>query len=363
MHKIARPFDSWLEMAEFIFFAICRWLNSEFALTVHHSFRLQEIITRIYISANNLFSLEMQSENEAARTLARQGYHLVGSGAVKPCLWLSRAMRGGDQCYKHHFYGISSHRCVQMTPTLECNHHCLHCWRPIDDPVPAKEPIEPAELLEGILLGQKKFLSGYGGAKTTDPARLAEAQKPRHMAVSLMGEPTLYPYLKELLELIRKRGMTTFVVSNATNPEVLSELQPTQLYLSLNAPDEELYRRVCRPAAAFWQKIQESLQIIKEHRCRSVIRITLARDLNMERPEDYARLIARAEPDFVEVKSYMHLGRSRDRLTREAMPQHQEILQFTSALGEALGYELQADVPLSRVALLSSGRANRQLVD
>ena len=305
----------------------------------------------------------MQSENEATKTLSRQGYHLVGSGAVKPCLWLSRAMRGGDQCYKHHFYGISSHRCVQMTPTMECNHQCLHCWRPIDDPVPAALPLEPEELLEGILRGQRKFLSGYGGAKTTDPARLAEAREPRHVAVSLMGEPTLYPYLKELLDLIRKRGMTTFVVSNATNPEVLADLQPTQLYLSLNAPDEEMYRRVCRPTAVLWQKILESLEIIREHRCRSVIRLTLARGLNMERPEDYARIIARAEPDFVEVKSYMHLGRSRDRLTREAMPLHQEIMQFTSALGGALGYDLQADVPLSRVALLSSGRANRFLVD
>lgn len=305
----------------------------------------------------------MPPKNPAAETLARQGYHLVGGGAVKPCLWLRRAMRGGDQCYKHHFYGISSHRCVQMTPTLECNHQCLHCWRPIDDPLPGTEPLEPAALLEGILLGQKKFLSGYGGAKTTDPARLAQAREPRHVALSLMGEPTLYPYLKELLDLIRKRGMTSFVVSNATNPQVLADLQPTQLYLSLNAPDEELYRCVCRPTAALWQNVQESLEIIKQHRCRSVIRMTLARGLNMERPEDYARLIARAEPDFVEVKSYMHLGRSRDRLTREAMPQHYEILEFARTLGEALGYDLEADVPLSRVALLSSGRVKRCLVD
>ncbi|MCK9440029.1 MAG: 4-demethylwyosine synthase TYW1 [Methanothrix sp.] len=305
----------------------------------------------------------MPQQNQAAETLTRQGYHLVGGGAVKPCLWLNRAMRGGDQCYKHHFYGISSHRCVQMTPTLECNHHCLHCWRPIDDPVPVKEHMEPAELLDGILLGQQEFLSGYGGAKTTDLERLAEAREPKHVALSLMGEPTLYPYLKELIELIRKRGMTTFVVSNATNPEVLADLLPTQLYLSLNAPDEELYRRVCRPAAEHWQRILESLDIIKQHRCRSVIRMTLVRGLNMERPEDYARLIARAEPDFVEVKSYMHLGRSRDRLTREAMPQHYEILEFARSLGEALGYELKADVPLSRVALLSSKRVERNLLD
>ncbi|MCX6679279.1 MAG: 4-demethylwyosine synthase TYW1 [Methanothrix sp.] len=305
----------------------------------------------------------MPPQNQATQTLAKQGYHLVGGGAVKPCMWLRRAMRGGDQCYKHHFYGISSHRCVQMTPTLECNHQCLHCWRPIDDPVPGIAPLEPEALLDGILSGQQKFLSGYGGAKTTDQERLAEARRPMHVALSLMGEPTLYPYLKELINLIRRRGMTSFVVSNATNPEVLADLLPTQLYLSLNAPDEELYRRVCRPAADLWPRIMESLEIIKQHRCRSVIRLTLVRGLNMVRPEDYARLIARSEPDYVEVKAYMHLGRSRDRLTREDMPQHYEIMEFARTLGEALGYELEADVPLSRVALLSSGRVKRSLVD
>ncbi len=304
----------------------------------------------------------MPPENQAAQALARQGYHLVGSAAVKPCLWLSRAMRGGDQCYKHHFYGISSHRCVQMTPTLECNHLCLHCWRPIDDPVPpASEPLEPGALLDGILLGQKKFLSGYGGAKTTDPARLAEARQPKHVALSLMGEPTLYPYLQELLGLIRRRGMTSFLVSNGTNPDVLGQVRPTQLYMSLNAPDEEMYRKICRPSGDLWPGILQSLEALKEHRSRSVVRLTLARGLNLLRPEDWARIIAQGEPDFVEVKAYMHLGRSRGRLAREAMPGHEEIMQFTRNLGEALGYELQADVPLSRVALLSSGRMKREL--
>ncbi len=81
----------------------------------------------------------------------------------------------------------------------------------------------------------------------------------------------------------------------------------------------------------------------------------------MERPEDYARIIERAEPDFVEVKAYMHLGRSRARLEREAMPQHSEIMDYAHALAGELGYDLEAEVPLSRVALLSSGRISRGL--
>jgi tRNA wybutosine-synthesizing protein 1 len=298
---------------------------------------------------------------EAQKTLTKQGYHLVGSGAVKPCLWLNRSMRGGDQCYKHHFYGISSHRCVQMTPTLACNQLCLHCWRPIDDPVPGLKPAEPTELLDGILKEQQRILSGYKGAETTDKARLAEAREPKHVAISLMGEPTLYPYLQELVELISKRGMTSFVVSNGTNPDVLASLRPTQLYLSLNAPDEETYRRVSQPQGDFWPRVCESLAVLREHSCRSVVRMTIARGLNMGPPEEFARLLDTAEPDFVEVKAYMHLGRSRARLSRDAMPEHAQVMDYAKRLGEAMGYELSADVPLSRVALLGSGRIPRSL--
>jgi tRNA wybutosine-synthesizing protein 1 len=292
----------------------------------------------------------------ARQTLARQGYHLVASGAVKPCLWLNRSLRGGDQCYKHHFYGISSHRCVQMTPTLECNHLCLHCWRPIDDLPHLGEPGEPKDLLEGILLEQQRILSGYGGAKTTDLARLEEARCPKHVAISLMGEPTLYPHLKELIEEISRKEMTSFLVTNGTKPDVLQDLRPTQLYLSINAPDANLYKRVCNPKEDLWGKIEESLEVVKDHPSRTVVRMTLARGLNMQDIEGFARLLNRAEPDFVEVKAYMHLGRSRDRLSRDSMPSHCEILEFAARLGDIMGYSLAGEVPLSRVALLSCGR-------
>jgi tRNA wybutosine-synthesizing protein 1 len=81
----------------------------------------------------------------------------------------------------------------------------------------------------------------------------------------------------------------------------------------------------------------------------------------MERSEDYAHIIEEAEPDFVEIKSYMHLGRSRLRLEREAMPEHYEIMRFAQRLGDRINYQMVADVPLSRVALLGSGRISRSI--
>ena len=302
-------------------------------------------------------------QESARKTLTKQGYHLAAHGAVKPCLWLNRSLRGGDQCYKHHFYGISSHRCVQMTPTLSCNHLCLHCWRPIDEPVAQpKVWIEPKELLDALLIEQQRILSGYGGAATTDLSRLEEARHPAHVAISLMGEPTLYPHLGELIREIGRRGMTSFLVTNGTMPDVLENLSPTQLYLSLNAPTEELYQRISNPSSpGLWEKILESLSVFKDAPCRTVVRMTLARRLNMVNPELYTNLLEQAEPDFVEAKAYMHLGRSRARLSREAMPEHSEILTFARDLSATLGYKLEDDVPLSRVALLTSGKVSRNI--
>jgi tRNA wybutosine-synthesizing protein 1 len=294
-------------------------------------------------------------------TLSKQGYHLVAHGAVKPCLWLNRSLRGGDQCYKHHFYGISSYRCVQMTPTLSCNHLCLHCWRPVDEPIaPPVSWVEPKELLDGILREQQRILSGYGGAKTTDFSRLGDAKQPAHVAISLMGEPTLYPYLDELIREIGRRGMTSFLVTNGTSPEVMEDLRPTQLYLSLNATDENLYRHISNPSSsALWEKIKESLSILKDAPSRTVVRMTLALGLNMSDSAKYAKLLDIAEPDFVEAKAYMHLGKSRVRLSRDAMPEHSEIMKFAMELSKAIGYELADEVPPSRVALLDSGKRSR----
>ena len=301
------------------------------------------------------------SLDPARQSLAKQGYHLVGGGAVKPCLWLNRSLRGGDQCYKHHFYGISSHRCVQMTPSLECNHFCLHCWRPTDTPVLPRPPLEPKVLMDGILKEHKRILSGYGGAETTDRLRLEEARKPAHIALSLMGEPTFYPYIGELIGEIGRMGMTSFLVTNGTRPEALERVRPTQFYISLNAPDKELYRRISNPSGDLWDKLQESLSLMKGMPCRRVIRLTLVRGLNLKDSEGFAKVIELAEPDFVEVKAYMHLGRSRSRLSRESMPEHGEIVEFARQLSGDLGYDLTSEVPLSRVALLSSGRVPNAL--
>jgi tRNA wybutosine-synthesizing protein 1 len=67
-----------------------------------------------------LLSKEMVTPS-LAKSLTKQGYKLIGShSGVKLCRWTKAMLRGRGGCYKHSFYGITSYRCMEMTPSLAC---------------------------------------------------------------------------------------------------------------------------------------------------------------------------------------------------------------------------------------------------
>lgn len=241
-----------------------------------------------------------------------------------------------------------------MTPTLVCNHRCLHCWRAVEVPVEVP-PVwdSPEDIVKGVFDEHRRLISGYGGSEFMDKTRWKEAFSPKHVAISLSGEPTMYPYLPELIEEFHKNDMTTFVVTNGTIPDMVEKIKPTQLYISLNAPDKNTYEKACSPIGNSWENIKQSLEILKRSGTRTAIRITLTKGVNMVDPEGYARLIELAQPDYVELKAYMHLGFSRKRLSQDNMPSHEEVLGFSRQVAEALEYRIADDSSGSRVVLLS----------
>jgi len=297
--------------------------------------------------------------------LKKQRYHIVGRhSAVKRCKWLYEAIVHGRSCYKQKFYGIKSHQCIQMTPALfYCTQRCLFCWRAQSGDLQitweeTKLPTwdSPEEIVEGCIKAQLAILSGYKGNPKADPQKLREALRPRHAAISLTGEPTLYEPIGELIHAFHKRGFTTFLVSNGTMPSALAKLshEPSQLYVSVCAPNKETYRKVCRPLIPdAWEKLNETLELLHSFKCPTVIRITAVRGLNMENIEEYAKLIEKANPTYVEPKAFMHVGFSRLRLGYEGMPSHKEIREFALKLAEATGYKVIDESEDSRVVLLS----------
>lgn len=56
--------------------------------------------------------------------------------------------------------------------------------------------------------------------------RLSEGLSPRHCALSLVGEPIMYPEINTLVDELHRRRISTFLVTNAQFPEKIKMLKP-----------------------------------------------------------------------------------------------------------------------------------------
>lgn len=191
-----------------------------------------------------------------------------------------------------------------------------------------------------------------------------EAASPKHVAISYDGEPTQYARLGELISEFRKRGISTFLVTNGTFPERIKVLQetgalPTQLYVTMAAPDKETYIRVCSSVKPYfpvnddhWERLNETLGMLSSLDCRTVIRITSVRGVNMINFVGYRKRVMEANPSFLEVKGFSisgnapriserlgetDLGPKDASLLKNALryaPTHEEMLDFAGGISD-----------------------------
>ena len=299
---------------------------------------------------------------ELRKLLENQQYAFIGRhSAIKICEWTKKSLRDEGFCYKQKFYGIQSHRCCQITPSVGfCQNRCIFCWRPIEYTEGIKltgKLDSPKELIKNAIKAQQKQLIGFKGNKKVNKKKLEESMHPNQFAISLAGEPTLYPKLNGLIKEIKKIKATSFLVTNGLQPDVLKKLNPlpTNLYISLDAPNEKLFMKIDRPVIKdAWKKLNKSLEIMSKTKTTTVIRLTLIRNMNIVEPENYAKLIKKASPNFVELKAYMFVGFSRLRLDMSNMPLHFEIKDFAKQLVRYLpNYRIKDEKKESRVVLLA----------
>lgn len=295
----------------------------------------------------------------AREELERQQYRIIGEhSAVKTCSWTKNMIKGKGGCYKLKFYGIMSNQCMQMTTSISCANRCTFCWRGYKAPV-SKEwkwnVDEPKMIFKESIKAHHKLLEGYGGMPEAKKS-YEKSKTVKHVALSLTGEPIIYPRINELLEEFNKNNISTFLVTNAQYPEAIKNLNPiTQLYISIDAPNKELLKEVDLPLFEdYWERLIKSLEYLSKKEQRTCIRLTIIKSINDKQPERYAELIHIGNPDFIEVKAYMHIGASRLRLKRENMPTHEEIIYFTKELKKFLPeYEIVSDHKPSRVVMLA----------
>lgn len=297
-------------------------------------------------------------DNSYKTLLEKQQYSFLGEhSASKICRWTKKSLVDQGNCYKQKFYGIKSHLCAQISVSVNfCDNDCIYCWRERNNSR-IKIVDKPNDILDNIPLAQKKLLSGFGGNKNINKKKFLEAKNPKHIAISLTGESLYYPKINELIKKIKKRNLTAFVVTNGQLPEILEKIEsPTQLYISLNAYNQKLYNKIHNPSRKdAYERFLQSLKILKKlkKKTRTALRLTLIKNINMKYPEKYIDLIKIAEPDFIEIKAYMFVGASKNKLKIENMPYHHEVLSFSKEIEKESDYNIIDEQESSRVILLS----------
>jgi len=193
-----------------------------------------------------------------------------------------------------------------------------------------------------------KALRGVPGVSKE---RFEKAAKIRHCALSLVGEPIMYPKINRLLELLHEKEISSFLVTNAQFPQQVRDLGPcTQLYTSIDAATKESLKKVDRPLNAnFWELFLGSIDALREHKFnRSVFRLTLVQGYNMEEIEDYAKLVERGAPDFIEIKGVTYNGD--DKRSKEKMTMKNVVFFFGCVFSNAVSRSISftIDVALGR---------------
>jgi tRNA wybutosine-synthesizing protein 1 len=314
------------------------------------------------------------------KDFSHKKYGFFRDASIQVCEWNRKALRsnGIEHCYKQDFYGADTLSCHQIAPTtFWCNNSCVFCWRPkeymgskVDKET---QLINPKEMIDGLIEERKKQLSGFKGYEKVSKETYKKALEQKHWAISLSGESTLYKSLPQLIFLLKKRKSTetVFLVSNGQNPKMLVKMWklssgknekesflPTQLYISMVAPTEKLFRKItCNKEKNGWKNYLKSLALLALLPCRTVIRLTLIKGINddNETLKEFSKLIEAVQPDFVEIKAFMFLGFSRKRLEEKNMPFHEDVSKVAETLlKETPSFKKENEKKDSRIILLKN---------
>ncbi|XP_063502431.1 S-adenosyl-L-methionine-dependent tRNA 4-demethylwyosine synthase TYW1 isoform X10 [Symphalangus syndactylus] len=293
--------------------------------------------------------------------LTKQGYQLIGShSGVKLCRWTKSMLRGRGGCYKHTFYGIESHRCMETTPSLACANKCVFCWRHHTNPVGTEwrwKMDQPEMILKEAIENHQNMIKQFKGVPGVKAERFEEGMTVKHCALSLVGEPIMYPEINRFLKLLHQCKISSFLVTNAQFPAEIRNLEPvTQLYVSVDASTKDSLKKIDRPLFKdFWQRFLDSLKALAVKQQRTVYRLTLVKAWNVDELQAYAQLVSLGNPDFIEVKGVTYCGESSaSSLTMAHVPWHEEVVQFVRELVDLIpDYEIACEHEHSNCLLIA----------
>uniref|UniRef100_A0A8C5LGE2 tRNA 4-demethylwyosine synthase (AdoMet-dependent) n=1 Tax=Jaculus jaculus TaxID=51337 RepID=A0A8C5LGE2_JACJA len=255
---------------------------------------------------------------------------------------------------------LQSHRCMEATPSLACANKCVFCWRHHTNPVGTEwrwKMDQPEMILKEAIENHQNMINQFKGVPGVQSTRFEEGMQIKHCALSLVGEPIMYPEINRLLKLLHQCGISSFLVTNAQFPVEIKNLIPvTQLYVSVDASTKDSLKKIDRPLFKdFWQRFLDSLKALAAKQQRTVYRLTLVKSWNVDELQAYAELVSLGNPDFIEVKGVTYCGESAaSSLTMANVPWHEEVVRFVRELVTLIpDYEIACEHEHSNCLLIA----------
>lgn len=78
----------------------------------------------------------------------------------------------------------------------------------------------------GVFIPTFSYVALFFHHSGVKQGRLDEGLSPRHCALSLVGEPIMYPEINTLIDELHQRRISTFLVTNAQFPDRIKMLKP-----------------------------------------------------------------------------------------------------------------------------------------
>eukprot|EP00667_Euglena_gracilis_P003009 EG_transcript_3017 len=355
------------------FFEACMGTSSLFAqpgeITFSKKDKWQEISPQLLADVEDLgfvFSKESLPpllSSELRAQLAEQGYRLVGThSAVRLSRWTKTNLRGRGGCFKRTFYGTRSYETVETSPSLSCSSNCVYCWKHPGCPTSSQWlwAVDDAKtVVDNVLLQHIAMLNTMKDVQGVRPDRLLQAQTVRHCDLSLVGEPLLYPHLNSFLQHMHDRKISTWMYHTGMHPKQLEKLvTTTHLTLSVCGPTPQLMKHIMRCSFDdVWERFLASLDIMAKKAHRTALRFVIIKGWTDAYFEEYADIIRRCKPDFIECKGVIFCGKAEPLTLEDNIPTHQDIVEFCQRLcavpAVAKHYELACEHEHSSCALVA----------
>uniref|UniRef100_A0A8C9KIQ6 tRNA 4-demethylwyosine synthase (AdoMet-dependent) n=1 Tax=Panthera tigris altaica TaxID=74533 RepID=A0A8C9KIQ6_PANTA len=304
---------------------------------------------------------EHQEEKSTLVRNAVKGEASERRAMITPALREALTKQGEDRQERSHF--IPHHRCMETTPSLACANKCVFCWRHHTNPVGTEwrwKMDQPEMILKEAIENHQSMIKQFKGVPGVREDRFEEGMMVKHCALSLVGEPIMYPEINRFLKLLHECKISSFLVTNAQFPVEIRNLKPvTQLYVSVDASTKDSLKKIDRPLFKdFWQRFLNSLKALAAKQQRTVYRLTLVKAWNVDELQAYAELVTLGNPDFIEVKGVTYCGESSaSSLTMANVPWHEEVVHFVRELVALIpNYEIACEHEHSNCLLIAHTR-------